>query len=116
MPFFKVTESVALGGGATTMPRRDLRRGSQRASAELLGDPAAGGCLRVSIAWAEPNAGGVTEEYRLLEGGTVLECVSTVAVAAGREATRSRYRRADTWRPRFRWSPMAALAARGQEP
>lgn len=98
------------------MPRRDLRRGSQQATAAVDGDPAAGGCLRVSISWAEPNAGGVTEEYRLLDDGAALECLSTVAVAAGSESTRTVYRRADAWRPRFQWSPLAALAARGQEP
>lgn len=99
------------------MSRRDLRSGRQQATAVVDGDPASGGCLRVSITWAEPNAGGVTEEYRLLEGGAALECLSTVAVAAGRETTRSVFRRADAWKPRFAWSPLAALSARGlQQP
>lgn len=106
MPFFKVTEAFTLDGAPTSQGRRDLRRGAQAATARLGGE----GALEVGISWGEPNAGGVTESYRLLgEGGAALECVSTVTVAAGSVTTRTVYARSDRWTPRFQWNPFAAL-------
>lgn len=92
------------------MARRDLRRGEQLATAEAGGD----GALRVRITWGDPNAGGVEEEYRLGEDsrGVLLQCMSTVRVAAGEVCTRTVYRRSDSWRPRFQWNPL--LGARSQ--
>lgn len=105
MPFFKVTERVQLGG-SSKMARRDLRSGNQQATAAVQPD----GSLRVDISWDAPNAGSICEQWRLLEGGSALECSSTVAVQAGRATTRSLYRRSsDGWRPRFKWNPLYNL-------
>ena len=100
MPFFKVTEAYRLAA-PTAMARRDLRRGSQQATAADEPD----GALAVRISWGEPNAGGVEERYRLLEGGAALECQSRVSVAAGSVLTRTVYRRSAGWQPRYRWNP-----------
>ncbi len=105
VPFFKVTERVQLGA-ATSMGRRDLRDGLQRATAAAQPD----GSLRVDIAWDEPNAGSICEQWRLVDGGSCLECSSTVAVRAGSVTTRTVYRRSsDGWRPRFQWNPLYNL-------
>lgn len=104
VPFFSVSEPLVLGG-STRMPRRDLRGGSQTGSVAA----APGGGLRVEIRWEEPNAGGVVEEYRLLDGGAALECLSTVSVAAGSVTTRSVFHRSERWKPRFQWNPLYAL-------
>ncbi|PRW21096.1 hypothetical protein C2E21_8404 [Chlorella sorokiniana] len=105
VPFFKVTERVELGA-TSSMGRRDLRGGSQRATAAAQPD----GSLRVDIAWEEPNAGSICEQWRLVDGGSSLECSSTVAVRAGSVTTRTLYRRSsDGWRPRFQWNPLYNL-------
>ena len=67
------------------------------------------GSLRVAISWGEPNVGGVTEVYRLVEEAGTLECLSTVAVAAGSVTTRSVFRRSDRWKPRFSWNPLMGI-------
>jgi hypothetical protein len=103
VPFFKVTEQYSLLG-PRSMPRRDLRSGSQTAEAKV----EAGGELGISVRWGEPNAGGVQETLRVLPDGA-LEVVSVVTVAAGSERTRSIYRREDAWRPKNKWNPLAAL-------
>lgn len=109
VPFFKVTEAYRLDG-PSSMARRDLRGGQQRATAKVTPE----GGLSVEIAWGEPNAGSVSERYSLLEGGAALECVSTVAVAAGSVTTRTVYRRSTTgWRPRFQWNPLYSLMGGG---
>lgn len=105
VPFFKVTERVQLGA-ATSMGRRDLRGGFQRATAAAQSD----GSLRVDITWDEPNAGSICEQWRLVDGGSCLECSSTVGVRAGSVTTRTVYRRSsDGWRPRFQWNPLYNL-------
>lgn len=91
------------------MSRRDLR-GSQTATAAVQPD----GSLRVEIAWGEPNAGSICEEWRLADGGGSLECSSTVAVRAGSVTTRTVYRRSDGWRPRFQWNPLYSLMGGSQ--
>lgn len=105
VPFFKVTESFRLGS-AVSMGRRDLRQGSQEATAAV--DP--DGSLRVCISWAAPNAGSIEERYRLDAGGDTLECLSTVTVAAGSATTRTVYHRSSSgWAPRYRWNPFAGV-------
>ena len=106
VPFFKVTEAFQLEG-STSMARRDMKSGSQQATATVDAD----GSLRVAISWGEPNVGGVTEVYRLVEEAGTLECLSTVAVAAGSVTTRSVFRRSDRWKPRFSWNPL--MGSRG---
>lgn len=103
VPFFKVTEAYQLEGSAS-MGRRDLRSGSQQATASIAAD----GSLKIAITWGQPNVGGVTEVYRLGEDGASLVCDSTVAVAAGSVTTRSVFRRSETerWKPRFSWNPL----------
>lgn len=105
VPFFKVTERVQLGA-TSSMGRRDLRGGFQTATATAQPD----GSLRVDIGWDEPNAGSICEQWRLVDGGSSLECSSTVVVRAGSVTTRTRYRRSsDGWRPRFQWNPLYNL-------
>jgi hypothetical protein len=104
VPFFKVTEAFQLEG-STSMARRDMRSGSQQATANVGPD----GSLRVAISWGEPNVGGVTEVYSLGEEAGTLECLSTVAVAAGSVTTRSVFRRSDRWKPRFSWNPLMGI-------
>lgn len=52
VPFFSVTESFSLSR-PTSMPRRDLKPGSQRATAAA----GAGGELVVNMTWEAPDQG-----------------------------------------------------------
>ncbi|KAL4420693.1 hypothetical protein ABPG75_010349 [Micractinium tetrahymenae] len=110
VPFFKVIEGYRLGS-AVSMGRRDLRRGSQQATAGV----GPGGSLQVTISWGAPNAGGVEEMYCLVgAGGDTLECVSTVTVAAGSATTRTVYRRSTSgWAPRYKWNPLFGIGSGG---
>lgn len=110
VPFFKVTEEMQLGS-AVSMGRRDLRQGTQQATAAAGPD----GSLQVSISWAAPNAGSIEESYRLATGGDTLECLSTVTVAAGSATTRTVYRRSTSgWAPRYRWNPLSGIGLGGR--
>lgn len=51
----------------------------------------------------------MTEVYSLGEEAGTLECLSTVAVAAGSVTTRSVFRRSDRWKPRFSWNPLMGI-------
>ena len=99
-------------GATVSMGRRDLRQGTQQATAAAGAD----GSLRVSISWAAPNAGSIEETYRLAgAGGDTLECLSTVTVAAGSATTRTVYRRSTSgWAPRYRWNPLTGIGLGGQ--
>ncbi|GBF91799.1 hypothetical protein Rsub_04904 [Raphidocelis subcapitata] len=79
VPFFRVRESFPLGATAE-MPRRDLRPGRQTALARRVE-----GGARVEMAWGEPLAGSLVEEYTLLPDGR-LRVRATTAVG-GRSVT-----------------------------
>lgn len=95
VPFFKVTESVPIGGGAASLPRRDLKPGRQTCVARRI-PPAAGadggggaggggGGVRVEMSWGEPLAGGLVEEYTLLPDGALR--VRATTTVGGRSVT-----------------------------
>ena len=110
VPFFKVSEKYRLGG-TLLLPRRDLRSGDQTATASIEDD----GTLHLQSRWGEPNAGSVDERLKLLDGGDVLEYVSTLKVAKGTETTKQVYRRVDSWKPKYSWNPLKALQFMSKE-
>eukprot|EP00879_Flechtneria_rotunda_P006527 GHRR01006860.1.p1 GENE.GHRR01006860.1~~GHRR01006860.1.p1 ORF type:complete len:354 (+),score=133.89 GHRR01006860.1:626-1687(+) len=64
VPFFKVTEKVALDGGSSQLNRRDLRSGKQTATATSV----PGGVL-VDMRWGAPVQGSLSEQYSLEPDG-----------------------------------------------
>lgn len=96
VPFFKVTESFSFVQPAT-MPRRDLKPGTQTALAEAAPDR-----VTISINWAAPNAGSVMEIYSCPEPD-VLRMQSTVQIGAVRKTTVQVYRKQAAWQPKNSW-------------
>ncbi|KAK9839249.1 hypothetical protein WJX81_004180 [Elliptochloris bilobata] len=97
VPFFKVTERF-LFSRETTMQRRDLRGGEQRAQLRAAPDG-----LLASISWGEPYAGGVEETFTCPEAG-VLHVTSTVSVGGQSETTLQVYRRSEAWKPKNKFT------------
>ena len=67
IPFFKVTEEYKLGE-ETTMQRRDMRRGEQRAVLHTMQPHS----MKVEVTWEGEVAGRVEETFFLEEGGTMV--------------------------------------------
>eukprot|EP00798_Chlamydomonas_sp_ICE-L_P011384 gene11384-12084_t len=85
VPVFMVTEKYMFGKSVNLM-RRDLRSGSQHATAEQL--PSGG--VRVDMKWEDPLAGSLQEEYDIREDGH-LHITSSVMVGQQKHSSTQVY-------------------------